>query len=186
MRDLGERLTANAINIQIASRNGGVGSTTASPPPPKPQLSVTTQPRMVDGGPIPNMKPPPTSRPPRPPPRPVFPEHYDSADDQEPRYLVGSVNTTPPPNWEESVMNAAMRAREVIQTVQKQLAPKPPAVKPPPAGFEHLVNAVAKDVSSVVKPVPKGPPSNLVKGPPQPPCLFYDVKCKLRQNQSLQ
>eukprot|EP00971_Amphidinium_carterae_P187396 3719476-Amphidinium_carterae.2 len=103
---------------------------------------------MPDGGPVPKLKPPPTSAP-KESPKPFFSSPHRS--DEPEQYPVGSVNT-PPPRWEAKTAEAAQRARNLIQTVQKQLlATQPPYFKPPPKGLEYL---------AITKP----------KVPPPPPC----------------
>eukprot|EP00971_Amphidinium_carterae_P250625 4975415-Amphidinium_carterae.2 len=113
------------VHIELVSKwgNGPPPSDHAAQPPPPPAPpapTVITQPRMADGGPVPKLKPAPTSRSTRSPPRPFFPKHYSSGEDEAPQHPVGSVSTkAPPSNWEESMVKAAMQAREVIQTIRQ-------------------------------------------------------------------
>eukprot|EP00971_Amphidinium_carterae_P171242 3394251-Amphidinium_carterae.1 len=85
-------------------------------------------------GPVPVMKPPPTSTP-KTPFKPFFSSPHRSDDDEAPEH------------WESSTAIAAKQAAEVIAKAKEKAFPSQPRSKPPPKGFEYI-NTTGKVPSS--------------------------------------
>eukprot|EP00971_Amphidinium_carterae_P293004 5817399-Amphidinium_carterae.1 len=128
--DTMEREMEQAMAIVRAKNAAGTVLSTEAPIAKERMIGVlgAEEPR----GPVPVIKPPPTSSP-KVPPRPFFTEPYRS-DDDEPAWTAP--RSKPPPDWEAKTAEAARKARAVIAKAKEVLGPtETPHYKPPPKGF---------------------------------------------------